>query len=702
MDFTKIPSKLGLSFFWLISVLLVFLLAGFFTYFFIANQQYNHTNLDKLQASIQQHINRRLQYEVNDAIHFANARYHSAEQVIMTSSQHEVTQALDVMNRFYEQNRRRMSDVELKRQLLELLRGVRFFNGRGYLFVGDQQGKGLLMPTQPELEGTSMMDVQDDQGVYFIRRVRQVTESAAGRGYVRYRWYSLDDRQRMENKIAFVARFEPYNWLVGAGDYVSQIQQDLQQEVIEYLQGIQFGKNGYLSIIDLNGKVIAGQGVEQFVGKTYMQLENPADRARIATLLGEVKSDGFIHTGWYRNDGQPDADQLLYASVFPAWGWIVLAGGYADPSLELLLQQRAQIMQNDRDSNITLVLLMAVLLSIAFVMMRYYARGFSKVFSRFQLNLDQQSITLDENARALDISERIVDAAHEGILITDADNHIIRINKSFTRITGYILEDVKGKNPRILGSTSNSTDFYKAMWHALTSQGQWHGEIWNRRKNGSLYPQALSITSYCNAEGEIENYIGTFTDISQRKAFEEQLEHMAQSDSLTDLPNRRSLSQRLQHELDVLKRHPDHQLGLMFMDLDLFKTINDTYGHGVGDQVLITIARRLNEIVRVTDMVSRVGGDEFVILLGNEPGEMKPAAMKLAQRIIEAISEPLLVAGIELQLTTSIGVALAPKDSSDAAGLMECADRALYQAKKEGSNNVKLFNTSMVKDEIEL
>ncbi|RTE67472.1 diguanylate cyclase [Amphritea opalescens] len=702
MDFTKMPSRSGLNLFWLISVLLVFLLAGFFTYFFIANQQYNHTHLDKLQASIQKHINRRLQYEVNDATHFANARYNSAEQVIMTSSQNEVSQALDVMNRFYQQNRRRMSDDELKTQLLELLRGIRFFNGRGYFFVGDQAGKGLLMPTRPELEGKSMIDVKDDQGIYFVRRFRQVSQSAAGRGYVRYRWYSSDERQRMENKIAFVARFEPYNWVIGAGDYVSQIQQDLQQEVIEYLDGIQFGQNGYLSIIDLNGKVIAGKGVEQFIGKTYTQLDNPDDRERIATLLAKVKHDGFIHTGWYRHDGQPDDEQLLYASLFPAWGWIVLAGGYADPSLELLLQQREQMIQNDRESNITLLLLMVVLLSIALVMMRYYARGFRQLFNYFQRNLDQQSITLDENARALEISERIVDAAHEGILITDADNRIIRINQSFTRITGYILEEVKGKDPRILGSTSNSPEFYKTMWQTLISKGQWHGEIWNRRKNGSLYPQALSITSYRNAEGKIENYIGTFTDISQRKAFEEQLEHMAQSDSLTDLPNRRSLSQRLQHELDVLQRHPDHQLGLMFMDLDLFKTINDTYGHGVGDQVLITIARRLNETVRITDMVSRVGGDEFVILLGNEPGEMQPVAMLLAQRIILAVSEPMMVAGIEMQLTTSIGVALAPNDSNDAAGLMECADRALYQAKKEGSNNVKLFDPSMVKDKIEL
>lgn len=543
-----------------------------------------------------------------------------------------------------------------------------------------------------------MLDFQDDQGVYFIRRFKQVSRSTAGKGFVRYRWYPPGERDHMDNKIAYIARFEPYNWLIGAGDYVSQIQQDLQKEVIDHLQSIRFGKNGYLTVIDRSGKVIAGQGVSQFVGQPYTKLENPADRARIANLIDKVKKDGFIHSGWYQSDGQPDADQLLYARAFPAWNWIVLAGGYADPTLDLLLEQRAQISVNDRDSNITLLLLITVLLAIAFVMMRYYARGFRELFSHIQHDLDQQNIALSENARALEISKRIVDAAHEGIMITDANNRIIRVNHSFTRITGYLYDDVKGRDPNILRSSTHEPEFYQAMWESLNNEGEWHGEIWNRRKNGSLYPQALSITSYCSAEGKIENYIGTFTDISQRKAFEEQLEHMAQSDSLTDLPNRRSLSKRLRHELDVIKRNPSHQLGLIFMDLDLFKNINDTYGHGVGDQVLITIARRLNETVRVVDMVSRVGGDEFIILLGNQSGEMDQTAIQLAERIIQAVSEPLDIVGTRLQLTTSLGVALAPSHTDDAAQLMECADLALYRAKQEGSNNYKLFSPSMLEE----
>ena len=174
----------------------------------------------------------------------------TAEQVIMTRSQYEVLKAVEMMNALYQQYGNTMSEEQLKTLLLEVLRGVRFFNGRGYLFVGDQHGKSLLVPPNPELENTSMADLKDDQGTYFVRRFMQIGRSDSGRGYVRYRWYPPGDESVMREKIAFVARFEPYDWLVGTGDYVFNIQEDLQQEIIDHLQSIQFGNDGYISVID--------------------------------------------------------------------------------------------------------------------------------------------------------------------------------------------------------------------------------------------------------------------------------------------------------------------------------------------------------------------------------------------------------------------------------------------------------------------
>ncbi|WP_428037024.1 cache domain-containing protein [Amphritea sp.] len=691
MDFTKKVGNSGLFSFWVLIAISLFLLTGLFGSYIHYTQQAYRTNLEKLQTSFQLQTNRRLQTEVANAVRFIDSRYRRAEQIIMARSQNEVTQALAVMESLYQQNRDRLPEDELKKQLVDALREIRFFNGRGYLFVGDETGKSILLPPFPELEGTSMADLKDDRGTYFVRRFLQVIRSEEGRGYVRYRWYPPSDRSEMRDKITFIARFEPFNWLVGAGDYIFQIQNDLQQEIIEHLQSIQFGQGGYLSIIDRNGQVIAGRGVKRLVGQQVSQMVDQGDRGRIIALLNKAKTEGYIRTDWYQADGLPVENQLVYAAPLPVWDWIVVAGGDVEPSLGEVLNQRELIIKEQSDSNLKLALLVAVLVLTVMALMRYFARGLGGVFTDYQNNLNQQQITLSENARSLEISQRIVDAAHEGIMITDANNRIMRINNSFTRITGYVLDDVKGKNPSMLKSSAHDFDFYKELWESLKEDGEWHGEVWNLRKNGTLYPQALSITCYRNEKGEVENYIGTFTDISDRKAFEKQLEHLAQSDSLTDLPNRRSLSARLQHELTVLKRYPERQIGVVFMDLDFFKQINDTHGHGVGDQVLIVIAQRLRETVRAIDMVSRVGGDEFVILLGNQSGDIKQTAIQLSERVLKVVAEPMTVAGESLVLTASLGIAFAPTDTRDDNRLMEYADLALYQAKQEGRNTFKCF-----------
>ncbi len=695
MELTKNLYQTQMRALWLVMTLIVLLLVGVPVYFSLIGHQHSEAQLNTLQQSVEAQVNRRLQGEVHTASGYAEAKYQRAEQVLMTRAQNEVLQALAVLKGIYQENKDKLSDDQLKKIMLESLREVRFFNGRGYFFVGDSSGKSLLLPPQPELEGTSLIDLKDDRGNYFVRRFTQVIASEDGRGYVRYRWYPPGDRQAMQDKITYVARFEPFNWMIGAGDYVFNIQNDLQQEIIEHLENIQFGEEGYISVFDSRGHIIAGKGVSRFVGKHFSMSESADDQKRLAALSYKIGEEGFHRSDWYRVDGTPINDQLIYIKPLPIWGWALVAGADTDPGLQLLAQQRQRIVQKERSDRLQLMLILGLILFIALVAMWYFTRGFKDVFRNYQMDIDRQHKALTENALSLEISARIVQAAHEGIMVTDADNRIVSINESFTRITGYERDEVLGRNPKFLQSSRQESGFYRRLWATLTKEGEWHGEVWNRRKNGSLYPQALSITCYRNSRGEAENYIGTFTDISQRKAFEEKLEHLAQSDSLTDLPNRRTLSARLQHELAIIGRNPGRQLGIIFMDLDHFKPINDTYGHGVGDQVLITTARRLNDTVRSIDMVSRVGGDEFVILLGNQPGDMQQTAIKLAERIIQVISEPIMIAGESFSLTASLGVSVAPLDSRDDIQLLEYADLALYQAKEQGRNNYKFFELWM-------
>lgn len=694
--------KPNLFLYWGVFAAVVILLASLAAYFLISSHLQSQSRLEKLQQSVESQIDQRLKIEVNDATRFVLHEYQMSEQILKQEAKDQVRQALAVARGIYGQFHERLPETEVQQLIVEALRDVRFFNGRGYIFIGDADGVSILLPTAPQLEGTSLIDLKDDQGRFFVRRFHEIVNSPAGAGFSRYRWYAPGEQQVMREKITYVEKFKPYNWTFGGGDYLFQIQQDQQRKVLEHLENIHFGRDGYITVLDRKGFVLSGQGVKSFTGMHYSQLYDPQDRESVAALLGAIENEGFLRKDWYSGDGRLQQNQQLYVKPLPVWDWVLLAGAYSDGNLQYLNSERILLDQQQGRANGQLLISLLLVLTVMLIITRYYARWIREAFRVYQHDLDSQHETLLNSARSLQISDRIVEAAHEGIMLTDVDNRIIRINASFTRITGFEFDEVQGRSPGMLSSGHHDSAFYREMWQELQDKGEWHGEIWNRRKNGTLYPQALSITCYRDEAGEVKNYIGTFTDISQRKAIEQELEHMAQSDSLTDLPNRRVLMERIDHELAVVRRHSSRQLAVIYLDLDHFKEINDTYGHGIGDQVLITVARRLNDTVREVDLVSRLGGDEFVVFVAHhDTDELEIAVAHLAERIIDSVAEPFMVAGEELCLTTSLGIAVAPSDSRDKDQLLEFADLALYQAKQQGRNRYQFFALWMAEKQAE-
>lgn len=303
-----------------------------------------------------------------------------------------------------------------------------------------------------------------------------------------------------------------------------------------------------------------------------------------------------------------------------------------------------------------------------------------------------------------DISQRIKDIEHigllakafetgvEAMLITDADNCITEVNHAFTQLTGYALEEVQGKNPHILSSGEQSPEFYQAMWQTLLRDDHWHGEIVDRRKDGSTYPKWLSISLVRNETGEIVNHIASFTDITEQKRAESEIRKLAYYDSLTGLFNRFSLLVQLEQELAKAHRNQT-LLALMFIDLDRFKDINDTLGHHVGDGLLIQVANRLRGVMRESDLVARHGGDEFVLLL-SDIHHADEAAL-VANKIISHIAQPYEVEGHRLYTSPSIGISIYPEDGDDVGVLMQNADLAMYHAKSNGGNNFYFFDPDM-------
>ncbi|MDX1592681.1 MAG: diguanylate cyclase [Gammaproteobacteria bacterium] len=292
----------------------------------------------------------------------------------------------------------------------------------------------------------------------------------------------------------------------------------------------------------------------------------------------------------------------------------------------------------------------------------------------------------------LQLASLIIDNALEGIVVTDSDGVIESVNPSFTTITGFTAAEAVGRKPNLLKSGRHEEAFYADMWQEIRDNGSWRGEIWNRRKNGEIYPEWLTITAIRDDEGRITRMIGIFSDITQRKMTEEHLKHLAHHDVLTALPNRTLYLDRLGQQIRLAKRE-GKELAVLFIDLDRFKPINDRYGHNVGDGVLKEIADRLADSVRSADTVARIGGDEFTVIVGAM--EHPEDAATVAEKIHEEICRPIEVQGVRHQLGASIGVSMFPLDGEDADTLTHKADVAMYSAKASGRDGIRFYDTSL-------
>ncbi len=311
------------------------------------------------------------------------------------------------------------------------------------------------------------------------------------------------------------------------------------------------------------------------------------------------------------------------------------------------------------------------------------------------------SIQRDITERKLaEESQRIAAVAFESqqaMFITNPQQVILRINKGFSEITGYTAEEAVGHTPRLLSSGKHGADFYAAMWECVSRTGQWHGEIWNRRKNGTVYPQQLTISTVKDAQGLLTHYVGAFSDITSARAAEEQIESLAYSDLLTGLPNRRRLIIQLQQAM-IAGENEKRQGALLLVDLDRFKSLNDAIGHAQGDEVLQRAAKRLSAAVRDGDTVARLGGDEFVVLLDHlnlDPQIALRQAQTVANKMLEALNKPYHLAGSTNSCTASIGITMFGEQYEDTLEPLKRAEMAMYQAKSGGRNMLRFFDPQM-------
>ena len=302
------------------------------------------------------------------------------------------------------------------------------------------------------------------------------------------------------------------------------------------------------------------------------------------------------------------------------------------------------------------------------------------------------AIQRENTGKRLQQAKIAFDSATEGIMIIDTNACIIAINKGFTGITGFTEDDVLGTIPKALQAENHD------LRHALLNEGKWCGEVSNTRKNGEAYQEWLTITVVKNAEGGVGNYVGVFADITEHKRYQNRLHELVNHDALTGLPNRRLLNELLEHAIKRAERE-NHQIALLFIDLDRFKAINDSLGHQVGDKLLYEVSRRISHAMRESDVVARLGGDEFLVMMDMINNQAD--AEHVARKIIHALQIEYIIDGKEIFISASIGISIFPKDGNDVDSTIKAADMAMYQVKNKGKNNYCFYSAELSKDVVE-
>ena len=681
LQFKHILSTLGLV---VLSLVLVF---GYLSWRDLDSRKTTHADYkNSLIQQQKQLLQTKAESLLNSIAYESSRSEHQLKQRIID----EVNSAHLIATGIYTNLAGTLADDEIKHTIIETLRKVRFFNNRGYLFINDLAGYSLLMPPTPEREGLLELKQQDDNGVFPTKELIKAATSSTQEGFARYRWYMPKEAGRpLRDKLSFAKQFTPFKWLIGTGDYLHLLEQDIQQKTLERFSQLTLAPFSFIAILDKHGATLASVGLTndsfKLTKTSQINLQQALNSAQTS-----FNSDDFAaeQTNY--------AKTITYVTSEPHWQWSIIAGYYPE-KLELALTETLNQQTFNQKSQFNNLLLGLSVISIVILICAILAAFWlSRTFNQYKAEHYKQRASLLKNKAELELSARVFDSTTEGIIITDEKNNIITCNSAFTRITGYSAAESYGKNPSFFSSGQTLPEVYLDMWHALQKHDHWQGEVINKHKEGHYFPEWLSINVYRNNSGAIVNYIGTISDITARKKAQARLEQLAHFDSLTGLANRRQLDNFITHSINQKTQiAPATPFSVFFMDLDNFKFINDSLGHAIGDSVLKETAKRLLHCVSTDDLVCRLGGDEFVVILKHIQGIAH--IENIGQSIINAIGQPLDMAGKTLTVTPSIGICQFPQDGENSDVLLKNADIALYLAKENGRNRLEFYTESLSK-----
>lgn len=674
-------------------------LGSYFSWQHVAEHRASLARLDQV---MNRQLEARLRAEMDSALGYLEFSRSRTEEVLRRAIVEPVDAAMQIVEAIHAQESARRPADEVKRLIVEALRPTRFFDGRGYYFIDDMDGRFILLPTSPQLEGRLAPDNQDDTGRYIMRGLIEAARMARGEGFVRYRWYRPDNPAEMADKFAYVRYFAPYDWLIGTGDYTYEWESRQQQEAIARLRSMRFGRSGYVALLDREGRSLLSPSDAALEGRHFSELP-----ALQAAALGQMyrkagEGGGLLRYQWVDAATGKAATKLALITTSEPWGWILVTTVFEDELHGVLAEERRRHEAGGTKRNLDMVLALVVALLVAVGGSVLFSRWSRKLFVAYHEESQAQREALRRQASELRESEDklsiILDSVEAYIYIKGTDYRYQYANRPVCELFGASLEAVVGKDDSAFFDEATARVLRGNDSRVIERGERVADEEVNTGRDGTVTRAFMSVKIPLRREdGEVYALCGISTDITQRKAMEDEIRQLAFYDPLTGLPNRRLLIDRLQQQLANSARG-GRGGALLFIDLDNFKTLNDTFGHDRGDELLRHVARRLSLCVRDGDTVARLGGDEFVVMLGDLGASVEEAASRarlVGEKILDRLGQPYTL-GDQVQFSTpSIGVTVFIDNLFSVDDLLRQADLAMYQAKAAGRNTMSFFDPEM-------
>ncbi|WP_428026403.1 cache domain-containing protein [Arcobacter sp.] len=649
-----------------------------------------------------------LKTEVNKAFNYILYNGNILESKVKDKLRRRVKDAYSIAYKIYNANKNIKSENEIKYLIVTALQNISYEND-DYFFINSNKGRGILFDKKSFLNTyNDVWNLKDIKGNYLIRKQSDIA-LIQKEGFIN-NYFKKPNENKEYPKLSFIKLFEPYDWHIGMGAYIDEITTEAQDDVLEYISTLRFGKDGYIFINSVDKKALVFDGEKLSPPKTYPN--NEIFEKQLKAISNP--NGGFFYYKFKKLDTIEEYPKLAFVKKYDKWNWIIGAGAYIDEiDIELLKKEKQLTNEIISQTIIILIIFIIVLFIIFFISKKITSYIESNILNLVQLfktsSLNQEEINIDKFtfkefrtiAKNLNKTLRLRNKAEKkvndlmdiinknvNISTTNAKGIILDVNDSFCKLSGYSKNELIGKSHNIVRHPDTPKEVYKSMWDDLLNGIKWEGELKNIKKNGEVY--WVHITIHPNYQkGKLVGYTAIRQDITDKK----RVEYLSITDELTQTYNRRYFNTKIEEEINRAKRN-NYYLGFIMLDIDHFKLYNDTYGHHAGDLALQKVATILKKHTsRASDFAFRLGGEEFGILFSykNENESLEYANL-IKNEIFELKIEH-TTSTVVPHITASLGLVVKKgQDIKNVQTIYKLADEALYNAKASGRNKVFVSN----------